>query len=148
MIPAQYVPDTFPIGVVTAFYGTSIPTNWLLCNGSTFSSVTYPDLFTFLGSTTLPDLRGYFLRGLDTTGTVDPNGVGRVIGSAQNDEFKSHTHTVTARNGTGIYSFGTTILAGTDNPGTDFTKTTSSAGAPFTETRPTNKAVNYIIKAK
>lgn len=75
------MPDTFPIGVVTAFYGTSIPNNWLLCNGSTFSSVTYPDLFAFLGTTTLPDLRGYFLRGLDTTGTVDPSGGSRVIGS-------------------------------------------------------------------
>lgn len=31
---------------------------YLLCDGSTFSAVTYPALATFLGGTTLPDFRG------------------------------------------------------------------------------------------
>ncbi len=34
-------------------------TGWLLCDGSSFSGTTYPDLNTFLGGTTLPDMRGY-----------------------------------------------------------------------------------------
>lgn len=71
-----------PVGIIQAYYGTSAPnSNWLICNGSTYSAVTYPLLFGLLGTTTLPDFRGYFLRGLDTTGTVDPNGASRTIGS-------------------------------------------------------------------
>ena len=48
---------------------TSIPTGYLLCDGSTYSSVTYPDLFAVLGTTTLPDFRGKFARGYDPTNT-------------------------------------------------------------------------------
>lgn len=33
---------------------------WLYCNGTTFSSATYPELATILNSTTLPDFRGRF----------------------------------------------------------------------------------------
>lgn len=45
-------------------YGTSLTTwddaqgRWLYCNGATFSSTTYPELYAFLASTTLPDQRG------------------------------------------------------------------------------------------
>lgn len=31
---------------------------WLYCNGATFASADYPELASFLGSTTLPDQRG------------------------------------------------------------------------------------------
>lgn len=45
------------------------------------------------GSTTfdLPELRAEFIRGWDNGRGIDS---GRVFGSAQADEFKSHTHTV------------------------------------------------------
>lgn len=33
-----------------------LPTPWHLCDGSTFSQTTYPDLYTVLGSTTLPNI--------------------------------------------------------------------------------------------
>lgn len=56
-----------PTGVIAPFGGASAPTNWLLCDGSTASRVTYSDLFNVIGvtygvgdgSTTfnLPDLR-------------------------------------------------------------------------------------------
>jgi hypothetical protein len=35
--------------------GDNAPTGFLKCDGSTFSSITYPDLYSYLGSTTLPD---------------------------------------------------------------------------------------------
>lgn len=81
-----------PIGTIAAYYGNNIPQGWLLCDGSTFDEVEYDTLNSFLGSNVLPDLRGYFLRGLDTTGTIDPNGVGRTVGSVQGDIFKTHRH--------------------------------------------------------
>jgi hypothetical protein len=42
----------------------------------------------------LPDLRGYFLRGLDTSGTVDPQGATRDIGDTQDDDIEEHKHYV------------------------------------------------------
>ena len=56
-----------PPGSVLAWAGTgaSAPTGWLLCDGSTFSGVTYPELALALGGTTLPDLRGRVVVGLD-----------------------------------------------------------------------------------
>jgi hypothetical protein len=39
----------------------------------------------------LPDLRGYSIRGLDITGTVDPDGASRIVGSVQEDAFQDFT---------------------------------------------------------
>ena len=47
-----------PTGSIVAFYSNVIPVTWLLCNGSSFSSITYPNLYIILGSNILPDLRG------------------------------------------------------------------------------------------
>lgn len=40
----------------------------------------------------LPDLRGYFLRGLDTAAAVDPEGASREIGDAQDQDIINHNH--------------------------------------------------------
>lgn len=65
-----------PVGTVIAWAGdssiTSIPTGWLLCDGSEISTSTYHKLFTVIGymygatrlgvnTFTLPDLRGRFI---------------------------------------------------------------------------------------
>lgn len=56
------------VGTLWDYAGSSVP-NWvsgctippyLNCDGTTFSSATYPALATILGSTTLPDTRGRF----------------------------------------------------------------------------------------
>ena len=47
------------------------PTNYLVCDGSTFSAVTYPTLFSVLGTTTLPNLAGVFVKGYDGTRTIN-----------------------------------------------------------------------------
>lgn len=50
--------NVLPVGSITMWVGASAPTNWLICNGGTFSGATYPLLETHLGGTTLPDLVG------------------------------------------------------------------------------------------
>ncbi len=40
----------------------------------------------------LPDLRGYFLRGYDSTGLVDPDGAAHTVGSVQADMLADHEH--------------------------------------------------------
>lgn len=55
----------------------SIPAPWLNCDGTAFSSATYPYLATILGSATLPDARGRVRAALNqTTGRLNSsNGV-------------------------------------------------------------------------
>lgn len=72
-----------PTGVISAFGGTSAPTEWLLCDGAAVSRTTYAALFAVIGenfgqgdnSTTfnVPDFRGRFLRGVDGATARDPN---------------------------------------------------------------------------
>ena len=70
------------MGSIVIWFTNIIPNGYLLCDGASFSQVTYPDLYAVLGNVnTTPDLRGYFLRGLNTSATVDPNGGSRTIGS-------------------------------------------------------------------
>lgn len=54
-----------PVGTITAYWGASAPAGWLLCNGGSFSAGTYPDLATLLGGTTLPNLKGKVVVGID-----------------------------------------------------------------------------------
>lgn len=47
--------DTIPLGAVQDVYvGTQVPQGWLECDGSTFDTSEYPDLYLLLGSDTLP----------------------------------------------------------------------------------------------
>ena len=38
------------IGEVILYYGTSAPQNWLLCDGSSYSTQSYTSLFSVVGS--------------------------------------------------------------------------------------------------
>ena len=149
-----------PVGTIIAFAGVNAPTGYLKCDGSliqdlsaqTIQGITadFRPLRTVLGTSfnpsnssdevVLPDLRGEFLRGWrdDKTG-VDS---GRVFGSTQLDEFKSHDHSAPAG------------PADTSGQGTNFgggnrtqeTGTYATNGSGGTETRPRNVAILYCIK--
>jgi len=146
----------YPVGLVMAWPGAAAPARHLLCHGQVVSRTTYADLFAVCGtlygigdgSTTfnLPDLRGYFVRGLDAGRGVD---VGRVIGSSQDDAFQGHHHANNALRfssftqpfGSGNYSPDPSAASVTD-PITDGTNGTPRTAS---ETRPKNVAMNYII---
>jgi len=138
-------------GIVTAYAGATVPTNWLECNGAAISRTTYAALFAAIGvlwgvgdgSTTfnLPDMRGEFLRGYDHGRGVDS---GRALASSQTDEFESHLHNVSfqvAGVGGGTNSF---PAPSNYSGGASYNYTTSNSGG--TETRPRNIAMMYIIK--
>ncbi len=113
-----------PVGTIVPYGGSTIPSGWLVCDGSAVSRTTYSALFAAIGiswgygdnSTTfnLPDLRGRFLRGVDGGANVDPDKASRTasnaggntgnnVGSLQGDAMGAHTHSVS----------GTTAGAGT-----------------------------------
>jgi microcystin-dependent protein len=154
-----------PPGTVVAYMGTNAPPGWLLCDGSPVSRTQYAGLFGVIlissgvgdGVTTfnLPDLRGMFLRGVNgsesDTNFWDPDAalrtnrflggnVGNTVGSVQQDQFRSHTHTY--EGGGSQVNPGNPPAAGSGYPSGSYP--TSSAGGH--ETRPINTYVNYIIK--
>jgi hypothetical protein len=67
----------------------------------------------------LPDMRGVFARGLDTSGTVDPGGASRDIGNNQAWAILDHSHVNTDSGGVGSLEYQafdkTGLGAGSDN---------------------------------
>jgi hypothetical protein len=103
----------------------------------------------------LPDMRGRFLRGLDTSALRDTDGLTRILGSYQNTTLIDHEHTVEDSTGTilgdaAIDTLGTTypMLAytGITNPGRADNITTDPAVTVRTkDNRPYNLAINFGI---
>ena len=96
------LPDTQATG--TGYQSNGIPTGYLECNGASLVRSAYAALFAVIGTrygvgsssnnTTfnLPDLRGEFIRGVNTSSSgADPN---RAIGSNQGGQNESHLHSV------------------------------------------------------
>jgi microcystin-dependent protein len=145
-----------PVGMVIAYYGTSAPSGWLICDGSAFSVAVYPKLYAVLGSGYTPDLRGAFVRGLDPGGTRDPDGATRNLGSYQEDAGQKitgtavvHAHDSTAT-ATGCFSFslfnkeGPNAIGDWNNPMLSFDS--SLVARTATETRPKNVALLFCIR--
>lgn len=171
-IPLTSITAGFQSGMVVAFAMSALPTGWLACQGQAISRATYASLFAAIGtiygvgdgSTTfnLPNLQGYFLRGVNTSGTgVDPS---RGFGSVQTDTFKAHNHYngVAVTNGSPfpfIYATTTADVPGTSGStahtdantaqsqgSTSTADGTHTTAGTATETRPANVAMLYAIK--
>jgi microcystin-dependent protein len=90
-------------GAVLAYAGATAPDGFLLCDGTAVSRATYAALYAIIGTIygagdgsstfNLPDIRGYFIRGLNTTSGSAPIDFGRALGNKQDDALKTHTHT-------------------------------------------------------
>lgn len=87
-----------PVGVVIMFAGQVAPEGYFEADGRELSTSEYPDLFTAIGyiyggsggTFRIPDMRGEFVRGLDSGRGVDG---GRSLGSHQSHAIQSHNHT-------------------------------------------------------
>jgi microcystin-dependent protein len=105
---------SLPIGSIGIFSFETLSwlTGYMTCNGSTLNTADYPELFAAIGNNyggsgstfKLPDLRGLFLRGYDSTGAIDVDAasrlrgdgkIGNYVGGVQQDAFQAHTHTTT-----------------------------------------------------
>lgn len=92
-------------GIILPYGGSSAPTGWLLCDGSTVSRTTYSGLFAIVGTTygagdgsttfTLPDMRGRVPVGKNS-GTFSSLGAtgGAETHTLTAAQMPSHTHTI------------------------------------------------------
>lgn len=160
------VGGSVPTGTIVAFYGATAPAGWQLCDGNPAST---PALVALVGAN-VPDLRGQFIRGLDTTGTKVTTEAGRTLGSSQADTAGPHIHQINNHTtleetgdstaglkpppsaGAGDYGGRIMVSGGAGSGSASFTLSTirltdgTLPATPITETRPTNVALNYIIK--
>lgn len=159
---AQMYSNLMPAGTVLPFAGSTAPTGWLLCDGTSKATASYPELQAAIGYTyggsganfNVPDCRGIFISG---TGSQAISGITytRTHGAKQGDAIQGHKHAATTtyqyvssdKPGSGFGASGS--YAASDNGVTVNNPTTDgSNGTPRTaaETRPANIAMNYIIK--
>jgi microcystin-dependent protein len=162
-----------PVGAILAFAGekNKIPTGWLLCDGTEVKNTKYPKLFAAIGTAWggsgtpnfyLPDLRGFFLRGVSEDSNNDPDKAQRLsprsiqspsnpgnqgneVGSIQKDELKRHNHAISPNNAFMNNDGNTNNVDG----GGDVIYSRSQLSTLDTggnETRPINAYVHYLIK--
>jgi microcystin-dependent protein len=151
-----------PTGAILSYGGTSAPSGFLLCDGTSYLQAAYVNLFAVIGTAfgtadgthfNVPDLRGQFLRGRDGTAGRDPDKASRTamntggntgnnVGSVQSSQFASHTHTMPVEDNSAAPPPYVLPLVNTSTFGV--TQATSATGG--NETRPINAYVNYIIK--
>lgn len=142
-------------GDVVQIAGVSLPTGWLLCDGSAVSRSLYAALFAAIGTSfgvgdgsstfNLPDLRGRVPIGAGTGSGLTARTRGQQVGAETHTlsepELPAHTHTVPAVTLGGA-------SGGVVTPGTltqaSATESTGS-GAAHNNMQP-SRVVNWIIK--
>ncbi|MDE9554650.1 phage tail protein [Xenorhabdus bovienii] len=126
-----------PVGVPLPWSQANPPSGYLVCNGQSFNKSTYPKLGLAYPSGKLPDLRGEFIRGLDTGRNVDS---GRNVLSFQEQSIQRHTHS-------GVFT-GKFERESAGSGGWGAVNTNGNTAATGgNETRPRNIAFLYIVRA-
>ena len=153
--------DTTPVGELVMWtMDGALPDYLIDANGQNISRTAYPELFAKWGtrygagngSTTfgVPDWRGEFPRFWDNGRGVD---VGRALGSAQSDEFKSHTHGGVPQRagdsdrGGSVSWFSIDGIGQTEAAGGNETRPRNVAVRACIVAKPSDKGINYWIKA-
>ncbi len=83
-----------PMGSIMPFLGTVAPPGWLLCHGQGWNEAgnAADNLKAFLGTATVPDLRGRFLKGAGVQ-TGGPNNIEAVqLNDMQAQSLQNHKH--------------------------------------------------------
>jgi microcystin-dependent protein len=106
-----------PVGMISIHAGSSAPTGWLLCDGSSYSTTTYANLHSVVGyqfggsgeSFNVPNLKGRVVVGIDSAqASFDSRGE---TGGAMNHQHGAsnsgvtgtgHNHTVSATTGIAV----------------------------------------------
>ena len=164
----QNVTVAVPTGVLYPFAGSSAPTGYLLCNGTTASRTTYATLFATIsttygvgdGSTTfgLPDMRGRVPMGAGTGNGQGVFGSGVITGAISlatrtagqfggDERLHSHSHDIQRSNiaASATGADASVVYRSVANTGSTYTQT-QPAGLGGSDNLPPYVVLNYIIK--
>ncbi|ENO7364361.1 tail fiber protein [Proteus mirabilis] len=139
--------NNIPVGSPIPWSLATAPSGYLICNGQTFNKSTYPKLAVAYPSGKLPDLRGEFIRGLDSGRGID---AGRSVLSAQKGNSLLSSNIFGGLSSSESNKWHKAInyigITGTDNDG-GYGVHQQIEGANGNETRPRNIAFLYIVRA-
>lgn len=159
--------STCPIGTVLSFAGQTAPHGYLLCNGASYPTADYPDLYAVIGNTyggdtenfNVPDYRETVLVGVgeNTTDTIASHDVyelgefkddqlQRITGDFESGNRNTQPHT------SGAFSakqsqYTWFALSETKTPSSSVEFDSSKVTRSGTTTHGKQKGVTYIIKA-
>lgn len=96
-----------PVGTIMPYVGGTAPTGWLLCDGASYSTTSYPKLSALCGTKfgtasaglfKVPDLRGRVIAGLDSSqtefDTIGKTGGAKTV-TLTTSNMPAHNHTAT-----------------------------------------------------
>lgn len=153
---------TANIGDIKIISHTTIPADWLLCDGSAISRATYADLFALIGVTygngdgtttfNLPELRGRTVIGAGNNPSLTNRPLGANVGAETHTlnqaQMPAHTHTtvysVNANPGSDAAIIRANVTQGTGNT---IVNNSAGGGNPHNNMQPST-ALNYIIKVQ
>lgn len=143
-----------PAGTIIAYGGATLPSGYLECDGTSYSTGTHPALFSAIGYTwggsganfNVPDLRGRVPIGVGTGPGLTTRNLGTNYGAETVTlgigEIPSHTHTISG----GVLGAGTGVQAGASMGFSAGTPTGSAgAGGAHANVQP-SAGVRWIIK--
>ena len=146
----NYLLDSIlPVGSVvssmltTAQYQGETSTGWVLADGGSCAGSDYAVL---TGNSTVPDLRGVFIRGKNNgRSTATGNSSGNLaLGTYEADQFAAHTHPYEYK--TPSAAAGGSDGGGDTDRGLNTISTVTSSTGTGTETRTRNVTLNYFIR--
>lgn len=149
-----------PTATVVPYCGTTGPTGWFLCDGSSYNKITYNDLFLVIGYTfggsgnnfNVPDMRGRLPLGISNgISEISNKTMGNTGGSETHtlttDEMPAHTHTVDT-DISGWESSAYSVSGAPDRPnrGSNIVTTSSAGSGGAHSIMQPYMALNFIIK--
>jgi hypothetical protein len=138
------VGSILPVGTIIhsmltiAQFQTQYGTNWVLADGSSCTGTKYASV---TGATTVPDMRGKFLRGKNNGASganYNPDG-DLSLGTYTADKYLSHTHTIGDNIPGAVFGYGIEGISGSGAP-------RNSGASGGNETAPKSITVNIFIR--
>jgi microcystin-dependent protein len=162
-VTVKAAPTGLAIGSVVAWPRSSVPKNYLRCNGQSFSTSSYPKLYKALGNNRVPNYDGEFLRGAGngrgSVGSTQGDAIRNISGEFWAGKFNSKTstdeRTYVINDAEGAFSISGSSRGGWGSQSAWHSSSTKkirfsadSQVPTADENRPRNIAVMYIIRAK